>query len=365
MRWSSARRTPPAASGTRWGAKRATLAWALAVASACSPRLETSSAPQAAAERSESARARAPAPTAAALEAPVDPLAAASLLAEVLVLTSPGMRGRGSATDDELRAAQHLAAELDRAGIEAPGAPPLRVQTFTLEGKASRNVLGVVRPPPGGASSDGSVVVLGAHYDHLGVVAGETYPGADDNASGTAAVLGVARALVARRAELGRPVVIAFFGAEEVGMLGSRAFVASGPTPRGAMFAMVNVDMIGRSLVDQPFAASALAALGIDADASVGVDGLRGRPAFERVVREACAAEGQRAVAIDDLPRPCGRRSRSCRGAGATTRPSKRPACRRCSSARRSRATTTAPRTRRTPWIRSSSRPARASWRGR
>ncbi len=233
-----------------------------------------------------------------------DPLSAASLMAEIEILASPAMRGRGSATLDEQRAAIHLASELDRAGIEPLGDPPLRMQRFSHGTRTSQNVLGIIRPSGDAAAAAAAVIVLGAHYDHLGVKGGETYFGADDNASGTAAVLGVARALIARRHELARPVVIAFFGAEEVGMLGSKAFVTGGPIPKDRVFAMINVDMVGRPLTDQPMLLPLLALTGIDASTSVGVDGLRGRPGFEQVVRNACSSEHHRAITIDDLPKP-------------------------------------------------------------
>ena len=190
-------------------------------------------------------------------------------MAEIEFLASPALRGRGSGTIDEQVTATHLAKALERAGIEAPGDPPVRFQSVSFGASKSQNVLGIIRPPGNTTASTIPVLVLGAHYDHLGVKDGEIYPGADDNASGTAAVLAVARALVARRSELGRPVVIAFFGAEETGMNGSRAFVTSGVVPRDSVFAMVNVDMVGRPLADQAILLPALALAGIDPNASV------------------------------------------------------------------------------------------------
>lgn len=225
-------------------------------------------------------------------------------MAEIAILASPRSLGRGSATVDERRAAAHLAHQLERAGVEALGDPPLRMQSFSFGAMTSQNVLGIIRPSGDSAASTAPAIVLGAHYDHLGVSNGEVYLGADDNASGTAAVLGVARSLVTRRSELARPVVIVFFGAEEIGMRGSRAFVDGGPIPKDRMFAMVNVDMIGRPLTDQAVLLPLLGLAGIDPDASVGVDGLRGRPGFDLVVRDACRAEDHRAITIEDFPKP-------------------------------------------------------------
>jgi Tol biopolymer transport system component len=99
-------------------------------------------------------------------------------------------------------------------------------------------------------------VLIGAHYDHLGLGgdnslqpdAHEPHNGADDNASGTAALLEAARMLVARRDELDRDVVFAAFTAEESGLLGSSRLVREplpGLAPEG-LVAMLNMDMVGR-----------------------------------------------------------------------------------------------------------------------
>jgi aminopeptidase YwaD len=103
------------------------------------------------------------------------------------------------------------------------------------------------------------IVVIGAHYDHLGrgnefsladkTEMGQIHRGADDNASGVSSVLEVADALYKNRAGLKRTVWIMFFGAEELGTLGSNDFVKS-PPPDFAVnrcAAMLNLDMVGRS----------------------------------------------------------------------------------------------------------------------
>jgi Tol biopolymer transport system component len=116
------------------------------------------------------------------------------------------------------------------------------------------NVLG--RLDPAGTPRDGRVVVVGAHYDHLGrgeagsMEQGSTdvHNGADDNASGVAGLLEAARRLAERRVELGRAVVFAAFSGEERGMLGSAHLVRS-PTPGlepSNVVAMINLDMVGR-----------------------------------------------------------------------------------------------------------------------
>lgn len=90
-------------------------------------------------------------------------------------------------------------------------------------------------------------VVVGAHYDHLGVRDGQVYNGADDNASGSAAVIELARRLMQRRDELDRSVLICAFDAEEIGLLGSSALANEldrlGMLSRVKM--MMSVDMVG------------------------------------------------------------------------------------------------------------------------
>jgi Zn-dependent M28 family amino/carboxypeptidase len=96
-------------------------------------------------------------------------------------------------------------------------------------------------------------VVIGAHYDHLGTstfraLDPELGPllrlGADDNASGTAAVLELARRFASRPAR--RTVLVANFDAEELGLMGSRVFVTNTPVPIRSIVFMLNLDMVGR-----------------------------------------------------------------------------------------------------------------------
>jgi hypothetical protein len=99
-------------------------------------------------------------------------------------------------------------------------------------------------------------VVVGAHYDHLGAgtggnslaagaEAGRPHVGADDNASGTAAVMALAESL-ARQPQRRRHVLIALWSAEEIGLIGSKQFVAAPPVPLDQMAAYINFDMVGR-----------------------------------------------------------------------------------------------------------------------
>ncbi|MCM2255566.1 MAG: M28 family peptidase [Vicinamibacteria bacterium] len=139
------------------------------------------------------------------------------------------------------------------AGLPASRALPVvaRVEADLTPRRArTRNVIGLL-PAPGARE----VVVVGAHHDHLGLGAsgsldpspdGKVHHGADDNASGTAGLLELARRLAPRASELERSLLFVSFGAEELGTLGSLHFVEHSPVPLERIVAMANLDMIGR-----------------------------------------------------------------------------------------------------------------------
>jgi hypothetical protein len=98
-------------------------------------------------------------------------------------------------------------------------------------------------------------IIIGAHYDHLGYgnvdslapsQIGKIHPGADDNASGTAGVLELARLLAPRKGQLQRGILFADFAGEELGLLGSAEWVKEPTRPLDKAVAMINMDMIGR-----------------------------------------------------------------------------------------------------------------------
>ena len=124
---------------------------------------------------------------------------------------------------------------------------------LVAEKRQAFNVVG--RLPAGKAPATGPVLI-GAHYDHLGFGGAsslapgveEIHNGADDNASGVAALLEAARLLQARRAELPGDLIFAAFSGEERGLLGSTAYTRNPPgdVEIGELRAMVNMDMVGR-----------------------------------------------------------------------------------------------------------------------
>jgi hypothetical protein len=127
----------------------------------------------------------------------------------------------------------------------------IRGQTaIERESTTAKNVLAVL---PGKGPHADEVVVLGAHYDHLGMGGTNSaapgveaiHHGADDNASGTAALVEVARQLAAR-GPFPRTILFAAFSGEERGLLGSAHYTANPALPLEKTVAMVNLDMVGR-----------------------------------------------------------------------------------------------------------------------
>jgi hypothetical protein len=184
--------------------------------------------------------------------------AAQRVLADVRFLADDRQEGRGVGTAGLGRAGAYVRDGFTRAGLLAsfqdftiPADAPAVLHT-ALGGTATRNVVAILS----GASPAlrGEVVVIGAHYDHLGLggfgamdpdSTGRVHNGADDNASGTAALLEVAR-LLARR-HPARTIVFVAFSGEELGTLGSSFFVQHPmPQPVDSIYAMLNMDMVGR-----------------------------------------------------------------------------------------------------------------------
>lgn len=89
-------------------------------------------------------------------------------------------------------------------------------------------------------------LVVGAHLDHLGRRGDAVYPGADDNGSGSTAILGIARALALNPVRPKRSVLFIWFAAEEIGLVGSRHYVDNPTLPISDMICMLNIDMVGR-----------------------------------------------------------------------------------------------------------------------
>lgn len=125
---------------------------------------------------------------------------------------------------------------------------PLRaeVQVNVLGGDApAYNVIGVLRGSDPKLSSE--YVVIGSHLDHLGTRNGQIFPGADDDGSGSAGALAVARALAQNPVKPRRSILFVTFCGEEDGLIGSAFFADHPPIPLTSIVAELQMDMIGRN----------------------------------------------------------------------------------------------------------------------
>ena len=165
------------------------------------------------------------------------------LMPRLRALAHDSMEGRGAGTPGGARGRAYLERELRAMGVTPAGASyqvPVRVRARPGADSLGANV--VARIP--GRRRGGPVLVLSAHHDHLGVRGDSIYNGADDDASGSVALLALAERFVAEPLE--HDVIFAWFEAEESGMLGSRAFVDAPPVPRERIALNVNLDMVSR-----------------------------------------------------------------------------------------------------------------------
>jgi hypothetical protein len=199
------------------------------------------------------------------------PFTAAEFQKHIEYLASDELAGRAPGSEGWTKAAEYMVAELQADGFKPLGFKlrtwyqdfPLAEPDPSSGGVAARNILAVL---PGQGELSEEAVIVCAHYDHIGQkperVPGEDniFNGADDNASGVAALLLIARALGEEDAQLPdsrRAVIIASFDAEEQGLLGARYYVDHPIWPLAKTAAVINFDCIGRLWGGQFYASDA------------------------------------------------------------------------------------------------------------
>ena len=184
---------------------------------------------------------------------------------EVRFLASDSLQGRKTCSAGNTMAAQQIAATLRGSGLEPAGDGGTFMQNWTVgntsvtreAGIAGCNTMNVVGMIPGRGPLAGQAVILGAHFDHLGTGpfgslapdTGRVHHGADDNASGTALVLELARTLRMqdpRDARSSRAIYVVLFSGEEEGDLGSAWYANHLPVAADSVLAYLNFDMVGR-----------------------------------------------------------------------------------------------------------------------
>ncbi len=182
-----------------------------------------------------------------------------ALMQTVRTLSAAEFEGRRTGTPGNARARAWIVERFRAAGLAPAGASFELPFTFTRAASATGgaatsgagvNVAGICR---GTARDSDAVMVITAHYDHLGVRDGAIHPGADDNASGVAVLLELARQC--QRAPWRHDAMFVAFDAEEQGLQGARAFVAAPPVPRARIALNVNLDMVSRSATRELFVA--------------------------------------------------------------------------------------------------------------
>ena len=176
----------------------------------------------------------------------------------VSYITAEQNKGRKGGSAEEKAVAEYLYSKLEKMGVTML-TPMEGDDYFMVQGADtihSRNVIGVVEGYDPKLKNE--YVVIGAHYDHIGtgatILDGErqelVYPGADDNASGVATLLEVAREISFQHFMFRRSVIIAFFGGNELGTAGSWYFLNRSFPEVDNIVAMINLDMVGRSSRD-------------------------------------------------------------------------------------------------------------------
>ncbi len=195
-----------------------------------------------------------------------EPIKEVSMKEDVVILADDAMGGRQTGTDGELKAAAYIENRMIEIGLLPKGVDGTFTQTFMFKPSANPHEQAeFTNLTEGGAVTGTNVmgyidnkaaktVVIGAHYDHLGTGGdGSLYRedetsihnGADDNASGIAILLALAKTLKGEQSSNSNYLFIAFSG-EEIGLLGSNYFVKNPTIDTQKVSYMINMDMVGR-----------------------------------------------------------------------------------------------------------------------
>ena len=183
------------------------------------------------------------------LVAAVNSIQVNDLKKTVSFLASDALEGREAGSEGSRAAAVFITEKMEQAGLQPMGGKESFEQHF---GKNYRNLLGFL--PGSDPDLADEIVVLGAHYDHVGYgysgnsrgTVGQIHNGADDNGSGVAAILEIIEAIKTMETPPRRPILFAFWDAEELGLLGSKHWTANPTVNLQQIRFYINLDMIGR-----------------------------------------------------------------------------------------------------------------------
>ena len=165
------------------------------------------------------------------------------LMADLKYLSSDELGGRETESAGIATARKYILERFEKLGLEKLDNARIQDFTFSVGGKdwKGKNLLGKIT----GTKQPEKYIVLTAHYDHVGTQKNEIYNGADDNASGTCALLAAAEWYTKNRPE--KTILFISFDAEEKGLQGARHFVKNLPVKKEDIILNLNMDMISRN----------------------------------------------------------------------------------------------------------------------
>jgi Zn-dependent M28 family amino/carboxypeptidase len=181
----------------------------------------------------------------------VESITSENVFKHISELSADTYEGREAGTSGCDKAALYIETRLKEWKLAPAGPKGSYFQTFKARGKPTRNVLGVILGSDPALKKE--FVLVGAHYDHIGLARGgddAVNNGADDNASGTAAALEIARAFASLKERPARSLLFGWWSAEEMGLLGSKFFVDNPTVDLKSIVACLNMDMVGRNAED-------------------------------------------------------------------------------------------------------------------
>ena len=174
-------------------------------------------------------------------------ISAADLKQYLQVLASDEFEGRATGEIGQQLAATYIADAFAKFGMKGLEKKSSFIQTYPIRyaDKFGQNVVGAIE----GTSKKDEYIIISAHYDHLGIKDGVIYNGADDNGSGTACLIELAKVFAKAKADgmsIKRSILFIAFSGEELGLLGSQYYTENPLVPFDNTVADLNMDMMGR-----------------------------------------------------------------------------------------------------------------------
>lgn len=171
-------------------------------------------------------------------------------LKDVKELSADKYKGRKAGTPGNQKAAEYIIGRFEQIGLIPYNNSFKNAFTFEARDRGTVNGNNLIGYIPGKRPD---IIVISAHYDHVGVVDGEIYNGADDNATGVGGLLALAQYFCENKPQ--NTLIFAALDAEEDGLRGAKAFVANPAVSLDSIKLNINLDMIGRSVKNELYVA--------------------------------------------------------------------------------------------------------------